>query len=170
MSYPLIRRWFSKEQSCSDRSRTTRPSQQDARGRPGERWPRGGGHHPGPGTRRLVRMQADGNALEPSKDGTLFISGFATSLSVRHNQLVVKTGEGRNIEQARFARASRPRLKRLVVYGKGGYVTFEALALLDQIGCSFAHITRDGSLVVASAAVAPGQGALRRAQASATDG
>src|SRR3954464_3465126 len=99
-------------------------------------------------------MQADGNALQASNDGTLFISGFATSLSVRHNQLLVRSGEGRSIQQARFPRANRPRLKRLVVYGKGGYMTFEALALLDQIGCSFANITRDGSLVAASAGVA----------------
>ncbi len=112
-------------------------------------------------------MQAQGNELHPSRDGVLFVSGYATSLRVERGHLLVRSGGGRAIRQARFSRVSRPRLRRLVVYGKGGSVTFEALAWLHAIGCAFVHLSRDGAVIVSSGDAQGGQSVLRRAQALA---
>jgi len=112
-------------------------------------------------------MQAQGNALVPSRDGILFVSGFGTSLRVDRGHLTIRSGSGRDITEARLSRVSRPRLRRLVVFGKGGFVTFEALAWLHAIGCSFANLSRDGELVACSGNIPGRQTTLRRAQALA---
>src|SRR5438034_4107781 len=114
-------------------------------------------------------MQAQGSQLHPSRDGILFVSGFATSLRVERGHLIVHAGAGRSIQVARFPRIHRPRLCRLVVFGKGGFTTWEALAWLHAIGCSFAHISRDGALIASSGDVHGGQTTLRRLQAFAMD-
>jgi CRISPR-associated protein Cas1 len=112
-------------------------------------------------------MQAQGSQLQPSKDGILVVSGFATSLRIDHGHLVVRTGEGRLITEARFSRVHRPRIRRLVVFGKGGYTTWEALAWLHAVGCSFVNISRDGDFIATSGGIHGGQASLRRAQAFA---
>jgi len=112
-------------------------------------------------------MQAEGNALVPSRDGVLFVSGFGTSLRVDRGHLAIRSGSGRDVVAARLSKVSRPRLRRLVVFGKGGFATFEALAWLQAIGCSFANLSLGGELVACSGGIAGGQTALRRAQALA---
>jgi CRISPR-associated protein Cas1 len=113
-------------------------------------------------------MQAQGNSqLQPSREGILFVAGFGTSLRVDRGHLIVRSGDGRAIEQSRFSRIHQPKLRRLVVFGKGGFTTWEALAWLQAVGCSFANLSRDGELVACSGGVAGGQTALRRAQALA---
>lgn len=107
--------------------------------------------------------------LAPSRDGVLFVSGFATALRVERGHLAVRTGEGRNIHESRFSRVSRPRLRRVVVYGKGGFTTWDALEWIDGIGASFALISRDGRVIAASAEAGPNQPALRRIQVAATE-
>lgn len=105
--------------------------------------------------------------LVPSRDGVLFISGFATSLRVERGHLVVRTGEGRDIREGRFSRVSRPRIRRLLIYGRGGFSTWSALEWLEGIGASFALVSRDGRVVASSAEGGPNQPALRRAQVTA---
>jgi CRISPR-associated endonuclease Cas1 len=107
--------------------------------------------------------------LLPSRDGVLFVSGFATSLRVERGHLVIKTGEGRGIREGRFSRVSRPRIRRVLIYGKGGYTTWAALEWLEGIGTSFGLVSRDGRLVACSAEAGPNQPALRRAQVAAVE-
>ncbi|MGH9195010.1 MAG: CRISPR-associated endonuclease Cas1, partial [Acidimicrobiia bacterium] len=105
--------------------------------------------------------------LVPSRDGVLFVSGFATSLRVERGHLVVRTGEGRRIREGRFSRVSRPRVRRVLVYGRGGFTTWTALEWIEGIGASFALVSRDGRVVASSAEGGPNQPALRRAQVTA---
>jgi CRISPR-associated endonuclease Cas1 len=109
-------------------------------------------------------------APDLSRDGVLFVSGFAVSLRVERGQLAVRSGEGRNISECRFPKVSVPRLRRLIVLGKGGYTTWGALSWLDGIGASFVHLDRSGRVVAASGKSGPDQPGLRRAQALAMDG
>lgn len=106
-----------------------------------------------------------------SRLGVLFVSGFATSLRVERGHLVARSGEGRDIREGRFSRVSRPRIRRVVIFGKGGYTTWEALEWIDGIGASFVQLSRDARIISASAEAGPNQPALRRAQveAAATD-
>lgn len=108
-------------------------------------------------------------SLVPSRDGVLFVSGFAMSLRVERGHLVVKTGEGRDIREGRFSRVSRPRIRRLLIYGKGGYTTWGALEWIEGIGASFALVSRDGRVMACSAEAGPNQPALRRAQVAAAE-
>ena len=55
-----------------------------------------------------------------SGEGILFVTGYASSLRVERGHLIVKTGEGRRIQETRLPRVSRPRLRRVMIYGKGG--------------------------------------------------
>src|SRR6266511_100153 len=132
---------------------------------------RGVGAHGGPAYGTEVRMRQQGTAprLAPSRDGVLFVSGFATSLQVERGHLLVRTGSGRRIREARLSKVGRPRIRRLVVFGKGGFTTFEALAWLHGVGASFCHLSRSGEILAMSAHTGPDQPALRRAQVLAGD-
>jgi CRISPR-associated protein Cas1 len=99
----------------------------------------------------------------------LFVSGFATSLRVERGHLVVRSGAGSHIAEARIPKISRPRLRRLVVFGRGGWTSWEALAWLDGVGASFLHLDRSGRLIASSGQTGPDQPALRRAQVLAAD-
>jgi CRISPR-associated endonuclease Cas1 len=107
--------------------------------------------------------------LVPSRDGVLFVSGFATSLRVERGHLVVRSGEGRSIREGRYSRVSRPRVRRVLVYGRGGFTTWSALEWIEGIGASFALVSRDGGVVACSAEAGPNQPALRRAQIAAAE-
>lgn len=112
---------------------------------------------------------SDRQSLTPSRDGVLFISGFASSLRVERGHLLVRTGEGRSIVETRLSRVSRPRVRRVVIYGKGGFTTWGALEWLEGIGASFAFLSRDARLIVTSGEAGPNQPALRRAQVMAAE-
>src|SRR6266508_201735 len=107
----------------------------------------------GPGIRRSVRMQKHDSSLVPSKTGMLFVSGFEPSLRVQSRHLIVRTVVGRDVREARLSKVARPRLRRLVVFGTGGYTTWEALAWLDGIGASFIHLARSGRVLATSGAL-----------------
>lgn len=81
-------------------------------------------------------------ALKVSRGGVLFVSGFATSLRVERGHLVVRSGEGRSINEGGFSRVSKPRIRRVLIYGKGGYTTWSALEWIEGIGASFAMVSR----------------------------
>src|SRR5437764_14255731 len=90
--------------------------------------------------------------LVPSREGVLFVSGFATSLRVDRRHLVVRTGAGKHIRSGRFSKVSRPKLRRVVVHGiGGGSVSLQALAWLDGVGAKLVCLSWDGE-VIASAA------------------
>ena len=102
-----------------------------------------------------------------SDTGILFVTGYATALRVERGHLAVTSGHGRSIREDRFARVSRPRIRRVLIYGKGGYTTWSALEWIEAIGASFAFISRDGRVIASSGEAGPNQPSLRRAQVAA---
>lgn len=103
--------------------------------------------------------------ISPTSDGVLFLRGFASSMRVENGHLVVRSGSGRKIREARLARGSRTRIRRVVLMGKGGFVTLEALGWLKGVGASLLCLDASGEHLVVSGHEGPDQPALRRAQA-----
>jgi CRISPR-associated endonuclease Cas1 len=95
-------------------------------------------------------------------------SGFGLKVFVDRGHLVVHDGIGRKRRTVRFNRATC-QLRRLVILGHSGYVTFEALRWLRDIGAAFVHIDRDGTLVTVTAAERLHESRLRRAQVLAAE-
>ncbi len=112
-------------------------------------------------------MQKDRTALTVSPEGVLVVSGYATSLRVERGHLVVRSGTGRDIREGRLSRVARPKLKRLVLIGRGGFLTLESLAWLDGIGARLVHVSRDGRILATSGEFGLDDPRLRRAQALA---
>src|SRR5262249_47981951 len=68
----------------------------------------------------------------------------------------------------RFHRTDR--LRRLVLIGRDGYVTLDALRWLTDTGAAFLHVDASGELIAASVTPGADLAGLRRAQALAPDG
>jgi CRISPR-associated endonuclease Cas1 len=102
----------------------------------------------------------------PVRDGIVVLSGFKITVRTDRGHLFLSDGVGRQRRQIRLAKATA-KLKRLVVLGHTGSITFEALRWLHDVGAAFIHIDADGKLVTASAPVRLDDAKLRRAQATA---
>ncbi len=98
--------------------------------------------------------------------GIITLFGFNSSASVDHGHLVLNDGIGMNRRQGRFARV-RHGLKRLVVIGSTGSVTFEALRWMAVQNVAFSLLDRDGTLLAVSGPIGPSDARLRRAQSLA---
>jgi CRISPR-associated endonuclease Cas1 len=101
-----------------------------------------------------------------AKNGVLVLSGYGLRVAVERGHLVVSDGVGRERRQGRFHRATG-KLRRLVVLGHTGTISFEALRWLGDVGCAFVQIDGDGQVIVASGAAGRDDPRLRRAQALA---
>jgi len=99
-------------------------------------------------------------------NGVATLFGYNSSASVDRGHLVLNDGVGMNRRQGRFARV-RNGLKRLVVIGSTGMVTFEALRWLAAQDAAFLLLDRDGSVLAVSGPVGPSDARLRRAQSLA---
>src|SRR5690349_6343624 len=104
--------------------------------------------------------------LSVSRDGVLVIEGFGLRLAVHGGHLQVTSGSGADIRGASFPRASR-KLHRIVLIGRGGSVTLDALRWMDDVGIRFFHVEPDGRMLAASGRLSLDHPALRRAQALA---
>lgn len=100
------------------------------------------------------------------KDGVLALSGYGIRVAVERGHLVVEDGRGDERRQARFSRTSRE-LKRLVILGHSGSISFDALRWLYDRGCSFSQLDTDGIVLMASGPPGLDDAGLRRAQAIA---
>ncbi len=98
--------------------------------------------------------------------GVLTVDGFGVRLRVLHGKLRVEDGLGRQRRSIVLDRAGSA-LERLVLIGKTGFVTFEALAWLRAIGAAFVQIGKDGELLTHSVPYGYGGMPIRRAQALA---
>src|SRR5215831_6675268 len=98
--------------------------------------------------------------------GVVTLFGYNASASVDRGHLVLNDGIGMNRRQGRFARV-RHGLKRLVVIGSTGMVTFEALRWLAEQNAAFVMLDRDGSVLAVTGPVGPSDARLRRAQSLA---
>ena len=98
--------------------------------------------------------------------GVVTLFGYNASASVDRGHLVLNDGIGMNRRQGRLPRV-RHGLKRLVVIGSTGMVTFEALRWLSDQDAAFVMLDRDGSVLAVSGPVGPSDARLRRAQSLA---
>jgi CRISPR-associated endonuclease Cas1 len=99
-------------------------------------------------------------------NGILVLSGYGLRVAIEHGQLVVADGVGRDRRAGAFSRATCG-LKRLVVLGHSGTISFEALRWLHDVGVAVVQIDADGNVLVASAPLGYDDARLRRAQALA---
>src|SRR5690349_21214024 len=85
-----------------------------------------------------------------SPDGLLVLNGYGVRVSVERRHLCFEDGFGGERRSGRLSRATAG-LKRLVVIGHTGFITFEAMRWLHDVGAAFVHIDADGVLINASA-------------------
>jgi CRISPR-associated endonuclease Cas1 len=110
--------------------------------------------------------------LEPAelavpRNGTLALSGYGLRIVVERGHLVIEDGVGNERRRGRFARVPRV-LKRIVVLGHSGIISFDALRWIQDIGAAFVQIDTDGRIIAASGPSGLDHPRLRRAQALAT--
>lgn len=98
-------------------------------------------------------------------NGVCVADGWGLKVYVRKGHLIVEDGIARSRRTRRFHKATSG-LKRLVIYGHAGYITFDAHRWLHDAKASLIHIDTDGS-VLAAVGRAVDNPALRRAQALA---
>ncbi|HMD41721.1 MAG TPA: hypothetical protein VKH45_01495 [Candidatus Acidoferrum sp.] len=93
--------------------------------------------------------------------GVVTLFGYGTSVNVERGHLILEDGIGPHRRNARFARVGHG-LKRLVVIGSDGMVSFAALRWLADQKCAFVMLDRTGSMLATSGPVAPSDARLRR--------
>lgn len=102
--------------------------------------------------------------------GVLVLSGYGIRVAVERGHLAVADGIGRERREGRLARATC-KLRRLVVLGHAGTISFEALRWLHDVGAAFVQVGADGEIIAATAPVGLDDPRLRRVQAlAATNG
>jgi CRISPR-associated endonuclease Cas1 len=112
-----------------------------------------------------MRSQCTTATITPN-NGVAVLSGYGIRVAVDRGYLVVEDGIGPERRTARFSRASRV-LRRLVVIGHTGFITFDALRWLHDVGGAFVQIDADGLVIAATAPAGTDDVRLRRAQAMA---
>ena len=115
---------------------------------------------------RSFRMQAQPNRADAR--GIHLAHGYGLKVHVYRDHLIVQDGIGRQRHNRRFHRATSG-LKRLVVIGHSGYITFDAMRWLHDTGAAFIQIDTDANLIAASAPARHHESKLRRAQALAPE-
>ena len=113
----------------------------------------------------VSQLQKSHNSLSP-RFGVVTLFGYGTSVRVERGHLVLEDGIGPERHHARFPRVGHG-LKRLVVIGSDGFVSFAALRWLADQNASFVMLERDGSVLATTGPVRPSDARLRRAQALA---
>lgn len=114
----------------------------------------------------MATVALDSTTLIRPRHGVLTLSGFGLRVAVDRGHLVVEDGIGAHRRRGRFSRVSRD-LKRLIVLGHSGMVSFEALRWLHDVGTAFVQIGANGQLIAAAGPVGLNEPRLRRAQALA---
>ena len=98
--------------------------------------------------------------------GVLVADGYGISLRVLYGKLHVEDGIGSHRRRLVVDRAGSG-LERLVLLGKTGSLTLEAIAWLRAMGAALVHLSPDGALLAHSAPFAYDGHPIRRAQAMA---
>ncbi len=97
--------------------------------------------------------------------GVCTIDGWGVKIHVHRSHLIVEDGVGRSRRTRRYHKATSG-LRRLVIIGHSGYITFEASRWLADAKIMVLHLDSDGRILSVSAQ-SPNLPALRRAQAGA---
>lgn len=104
----------------------------------------------------------------PAQRSICVAHGYGLQVHVYRGHLIVKDGIGRQRRTRRYHRATSG-LKRLVVIGHTGYITFDALRWIQDVGAAFVQIDHDGNLVAVSSRARHHESKLRRAQVLAPE-
>src|SRR5216684_6118909 len=105
------------------------------------------------------------NVLAP-RHGVITLYGYGTKVHVNRGHLVLSDGIAGTRRDARLSRIGHG-LRRLVIIGSDGSISFAALRWLADQDAAFVMLDRDGSVLVATGPVGPSDARLRRAQALA---
>ncbi len=103
-----------------------------------------------------------------ANSGIVIARGYSIKVRVENHHLILEDGIGRHRRARRFHRTSK--LRRLVLIGRSGYVTLDALRWLNDIGAAVVHLDTNGRVTVTSTAKGADLAGLRRAQALAAGG
>ena len=98
--------------------------------------------------------------------GVLTLSGYGLSVRVWRGQLRVADGIGRDRREAIVHRATGG-LRRLVVLGHTGAISFDAIRWLADVGAGYLQLDEDGRVLAAFGPLGTDRPPLRRAQAVA---
>src|ERR1700730_15292189 len=79
------------------------------------------------------------------RNGVVTLFGYGMRAQVERGHLVLEDGIGPNRRKARFSRIGHG-LRRLVVIGSDGMVSFSALRWLADQNAAFVMLNRDGSV------------------------
>jgi CRISPR-associated endonuclease Cas1 len=108
------------------------------------------------------------NQANAPADGLVVASGYGLKIYVQRGHLIVEDGIGADRRTNRLSRA-KSGLRRLVVIGRTGFITLEALQWVKNIGAALVQIGPDGEVVAITAAERQNNTKLRRAQVLAAD-
>jgi CRISPR-associated endonuclease Cas1 len=108
--------------------------------------------------------QISENALV--RDGVLALSGYGLRVAVERGHLVTEDGVGAHRRSGRFPRVASG-IRRLIVVGHSGTISFEALRWLHEVDAAFVQIGPDGELIASGAPNAIRDTRVRRGQAVA---
>jgi CRISPR/Cas system-associated endonuclease Cas1 len=103
--------------------------------------------------------------IEP-RHGIVTLFGYGIRVQVERGHLILEDGVGADRHYARLPRVGHG-LKRLVVIGSDGFVSFAALRWLADQNAAFVMLERDGSVLATTGPVRPSDARLRRTQAVA---
>lgn len=98
--------------------------------------------------------------------GVLTLTGFGIKVRMQSGHLVLEDGIGPDRRKFRLARIQHG-LKRLVLIGSDGFITFESLRWLADQDVAFTMLHRDGKVLCMTGPVRSSDARLRRAQAIA---
>src|ERR1700733_10320449 len=98
--------------------------------------------------------------------GVVTLYGFGIAAYVDRGHLILKDGIGTIRREARFSRVGH-NLRRLIVIGSDGLISFAALRWLADQDAAFVMLERDGSVLATTGPVRGSDARLRRAQALA---
>ena len=91
------------------------------------------------------------------------LDGYGLSIKVEKGHLVCSDGIAKDRREFRFSRVSK--LKRLVILGHTGAITFDAIRFLHDLGAALVMIDADGEVLMCESAMVMNHSAIRRAQA-----
>jgi CRISPR-associated endonuclease Cas1 len=119
-------------------------------------------------TQNLAQVLEPRNSIEllTPRRGVVTLFGYGIKVRVDRGHLTLEDGVGPHRREARLPRV-RHGLRRLIVIGADGMVSFAALRWLADQDATFVMLDRDGSVLATTGPVRPSDARLRRAQALA---
>jgi len=104
--------------------------------------------------------------IVPSKSSVIMLSGYGVSLTVSRGHLVVSDGIGVEQRSGRISRIDK-QLKRIIVIGRSGFISFDAVQWLNDTGTPFIQMDYDSNILLINTVSSGERITLRRAQALA---